>query len=276
MNKITSSFSKLNVDDREIKPVRSDTYYDNTHIDSRAVRAANWDQPRGRLPRLLPDMSSPETHISLARELNLEEILKSAASCGEYESRVKSMCNGYDLTVQKRHLVIAQIRNISKLVAPADERLKSLIPIDNPARQLNLALLLFLSDFCNSPDKSLVMDLINGMPLTGTIPSANSLPEAKTEAKTTIENLLEEVETRNRKIIESLRRRPDDSIKKCWEMTQAEVLEGKVSELAPVDQRTFSSNLLNPRFVLEKTKPRLIDDLKASSVNYTAACSCTY
>ena len=56
--------------------------YDN-NIDSRAVRVANADQPRGRIPRLIPDMSSPRAHILFARCIHLDSLLRSMADAPE-------------------------------------------------------------------------------------------------------------------------------------------------------------------------------------------------
>ena len=44
----------------------------------------------------------------------------------------------------------------------------------------------------------------------------------------------------------------------------------------PVTSEIISNHVLNPRFVIEQSKPRLIDDLKASRVNDTTSCSDTY
>ena len=248
----------------------------DTNIDSRAVRVANADQPRGRIPRLLPDMSSTRNHLLLARSLCLESLLRSHADSAELIKRTESMCADYDNTIQNRKLITRQIEHISESMEPLNERLKKTLPADSPARKLNLALIQYLSDFVHSPDKRIVQDLIEGMPLTGEIPASGSLAPGRKDAKISLQELINTVKSRNEKIISSLLNRPDSAIQKCWDMTTQEIEDGKVSELEPVTSDILSNHVLNPRFVIEQSKPRLIDDLKASRVNDTTASSDTY
>ena len=245
-------------------------------IDSRAVRVANADQPRGRIPRLIPVMPSPRAHILFARCIHLDSLLRSMAEAPELTSRTASMCTRYEYTTRIRSLVMRQVQYISESIASSNERLRSVLPLDSPARALNLALIEYLSVFTQSPDTSLLIDLVRGMHLTGTIPSAGSLPPATNVAKQSLAQVLRDVRTRNEGIISSLKRRPPEAILKCFEMTENEIAEGKVSELRPVTSDILSTHVLNPRFVIEQNKPRLIDDLKASGVNDTTSCSDTY
>ena len=139
------------------------------------------------------------------------------------------MCKDYDTTIKKRRLVLSQIKDISSSLEPCNSRLKALLPIDSPPRNLNPALIEYLAEYLDFPDRHITSDLIRGMPLTGEIEPAKSLPHADNTAKTTLQEVMKEVRDRNTQLIKTLKNRPKDAIKKCWDMTQEEVKEGKVS-----------------------------------------------
>ena len=101
-----------------------------------------------------------------------------------------------------------QIEHISESMEPLNARLKRCLPKDSPAKRLNLALLLYLSDFTQNPGKNIVNDLIHGMPLTGEVPASGSLAPDRKEAKVSLGEVINTVKVREEQIKASFRKRP--------------------------------------------------------------------
>ena len=125
------------------------------------------------------------------------------------------MCADYDSTIQKWNLVMSEIEHISKSMEPLNARLKKCLPQDSSATRLNLALLLYLSEFSKNPDKRIADDRIHGMQLTGEVPAAGSLAPYRKEAKVSLQEVINTVKARNEQIISSLLKRPESAIQKC-------------------------------------------------------------
>ena len=229
------------------------------------------------MPRLVPDMSSPSAHVEFSRNIALTQVLRDAAAQVDVLSKIRFACDEKDKIRTLRDTIISTIENLNSSVSCKNDEFRKLMPADSPARYLNFALIISLAQISSHKDTDLVRDLLLGMPLTGAIPSSNTLPAADKPALTTIPELLQKVEERNNRIIANLKKRSKEETRLCWEMTRSEVERDMVSPLQPADSDTLKSQILNPRFVIEQNgKHRIIDDLKASRVNDTTACSDTY
>ena len=73
-----------------------------------------------------------------------------------------------------------------------------------------------------------------------------------------------------------MQKQSDTDRKPCYKMTLEEIKEKKVGELRPATTDDLTSSIQTPRFVIHQSKPRLIDNLKASRVNETTSCQDTY
>ena len=139
---------------------------------------------------MVPDLISPNAHIEFSRRIALSEVLRSDATSPLDLSKTRFVCNEKEQTRTLRVEIMGAIKETDTTVSKRNADFRRLMPPDSPARYLNFALIAFLVSHTSHSDTSLVKDLIQGMPLSGDIPLAHSLPGAEKPSKTTIADLL--------------------------------------------------------------------------------------
>ena len=240
------------------------------------MRAAVFDQPNKQLPRLIPQTKNVESHLELARRVDLFSIAcktqeKSDMMCSNFVCQ-----NDPRVIIDWRTEVLEEIKNQKRNLAPVNEKLQKNVEINASAKELDLALLSKLIEITNAPDKNLVTDLATGMPLSGDTPAAASLRKETPKERITIEAIMENIEIRNKKIVHNLMNQSPEDRQLCYDITCKEINESKVAPLRVATENDLKTKILTPRFIVHQDKPRIIDNLKASRVNETASRSDTY
>ena len=250
--------------------------------DSTRYRAAAEDQPNKQLPRLIPVMADSASHVSLARRVNLFQMFCSRAD-ENARTMKKQVCkrenhNGTFIfgIISSRKNMILELERLKKILEPLNTRLKKKIDSDSSAQALDIALLDFLMKHTRAPDRELVRDLVIGMPLTGEISASESLKKKDASERVDIDDVIRDVEKTNRRIINNLFKQSPEDQQLCFDMTLKEIEDRKVGNFRALEPSDIANTILTPRFIVHQSKPRIIDNLKASRVNETASCGDTY
>ena len=239
-------------------------------------RAAVFDQPNKQLPRLIPITSGCDTHLELARRVDLFSLFSNTDDRAD-TSGSSFVCGTPPETVKKlRKKTLEEIKRLKKSVAPLNAKFQMCATTNESAHDIDLALLDALMNVTCAPDTELVKDLILGMPLSGMIPAAPSLRRELPREGTTIDKILMCVEKTNARVLSNLYKQSPEDRQTCFDITHQEILDKKVSTLREATQEDLKSKILTPRFIVHQGKPRIIDNLKASRVNETAMRNDTY
>ena len=181
------------------------------------------------IPRLIPLVADELSHFHLARSVDLfkyfnqktEQIDAAVASqiCGRSSENI----------ISARKSTLEYIKGLKIELKEKNDRLKSMLPERAAAKQIDIALLDFLITHTGAPDRELSAALIHGMPLSGEVSQAASLQNKEPKTRSTIEDVLKDVETTNKRIIKNLQKQSREDRQLCYDMTLQEISDGKVS-----------------------------------------------
>ena len=234
------------------------------------------DQPNKQIPRLIPLVADETSHFELARRIDLSKFFNEKTEKTDAAVAKQVCCRSPENIISARKDMLTFVRELKDTLQQKNDRIKRLIPEGAAAQKIDIALLDFLLSHTNAPDRDITSALLHGMPLSGVVPQAASLPNKEPQDRAKIEDILADVSETNRKILRNLHKQSTADRLLCYDMTIKEIEEGKVSNFRPLTKTELESKILTPRFIVHQSKPRLIDNLKTSRVNETTACHDTY
>ena len=136
--------------------------------------------------------------------------------------------------VKRRKNALGAIKQISSKCAHLRSRWSNALPEGSPARNLNLPLFYCITTTMGYSDKTLVKELMRGMPITGDIEKTNVLTERVRLAQTATEEWLKNLPARNRVVLgRAIRSQGSIMANECWAKTLAEVEAGWASKPVP-------------------------------------------
>ena len=234
------------------------------------------DQPNRQIPRLIPLVADETSHFELARRVDLFKFFNEKTEKTD-AAVAKQVCGrSSENIISARKSMLTFVRGLKTSLNSLNDRIKKLIPEGAAAQKIDIALLDFLLSHTDAPDRDITTALLHGMPLSGVVPQAASLPTKEPQNRTKIEDILSDVAANNQKILRNLNKQSVEDRQLCFDMTINEIDEGRVSNFRPLTEEELQTKILTPRFIVHQSKPRLIDNLKTSRVNETTSCHDTY
>ena len=212
-------------------------------------------------------------HVAHASHINPAKILLDRA-IPTWARRVGKACTTPPALIRRRLDSTKFLADMAEKLKPANEAWVQRLSSHNPSRALNFSLIKLLIDHLDYPDRSLVEDLANGMPLVGDVQPTNVFPKRERPMRADYQAWKDGLPERNRLMVQRVIKSADtEESRLCWEKTVKEAAAGWLSPPTPVTEAALNSIPLSPRFAKwevhgeRERKIRVIDDLKASGVN---------
>ena len=207
------------------------------------------------IPRLIPLVADEVSHFQLARRVDLFKFFNEKTERTDAAVASQVCRRPSDNIISARKSTLEYIKKLKQELKEKNDRLKSMLPEGAAAQRIDIALLDFLISHTGAPDRELSTALIHGMPLSGEIPQAASLHNKEPKTRSTIEDVLRDVQTTNKKIIRNLQKQSQEDRQLCYDMTIQEISDGKVSTFRKLTNNEIKEKILTPRFLSIKTNP---------------------
>ena len=196
---------------------------------------------------------------------------------------IRRVSNNASLFKTHRHKAVRHLLKVSLKPEPIRDRLNNSLPVDSPARSLNIPIISLLISSPVYPDHRLPTDLVYGMDIVGSIPASNARARRDVMPSTNLYCIERGLKIWNRSIIRDLAKAKGElPARKRWESSPIDRQKGWMSMPTPATPFDRSHTVLSPRFCISEqhgaqaTKFRVIGDLSRSLANAAVGAVDTY
>ena len=166
---------------------------------------------------------SPEMALQIAAHIDpFDRVLNTVVASRSRLNIRRTILNACTVKTQ-RHRITRHLERVSLTLNTTRVRFAESLPVNTPARKLNIPLIMFLVRYLNYTDKKPPYDLVKGMGISGSAQPAESLTKRRLLPTSSLRLPKSNLVARSRNIARHLKRVQNPTLKiKRWELPMAE------------------------------------------------------